>query len=379
MKYILYPFLFSLFLFIVPKLAFCIDIKNKNEIIIKGIEIARHSKFSQSLDYFKNLLDENKSNNKDYISYYFYYFAVFSFFLSDIEDYSYEQKYEDFFKNSSKLFEKKINKLKELKKSVKKNNKDHKKIVVEIEKKIAKTSFYYGGILGFKGLYEVDFNNWWGAFFLGNNAVKFLKKSIEFNPSFYEPYYGLGIYYYWKGAKAKDLWYVPFIEDSRQKGIDALKISLEKSDLVRVESQISLIRIGINEMNDEMIEKYSKGFFDKYPNNVYLHRNLIMYYAKKKKYQKMKVYLDNLSVLKKNYLQYDLTYFSMFLNYHYSLYYFNVKKDYNKSYRYLEKNFEKKEVSSKKEKIILKKYLKISKVLKKNILKKIKKKINISN
>ena len=330
--------------------------------------MARNSDFDHSIAYFKNLINIEKKRKSNNLSYYFYYFAVFSYFLNDIEDYSYEKEYQEFFKQSSLLFEKKLSKLK------KENQKNNRSLQNSKKKKIDKeiiiTSFYYGGILGFKGLYEINFNNWWDAFFLGNSAVKLLKKSIQSNSFFYEPYYGLGLYYYWKGVKAKDLWYIPFIEDSREKGIKALTISLKKSDIVRVESQISLIRIGINEMDDQMIAKYSKGFFEKYPDNIYLNRHLVLYYHKKKDYQKMKFYLDHLTSLKKKYSKYNLTLFSMFLNYYYALFYFNTESDLLKSKDYLEKNLQKKRLNNKRGNIIFNNYLKMSQKLREDVSKK---------
>ena len=336
--------------------------------------MVRHSNFDQSMSYFKKLLDENKKNDYGDLCYYFYYFSVFSFFLDDIEDYSYEEKYESFFKEVSSLFETKLSRLQKLKKIIKKDNQENNINVSykikKINQQIAENSFYYGGILGFKGLHEVNFDNWWDAFFLGNDAVKLLKKSLQYSANFYEPYYGLGIYYYWKGVKGKDLWYVPFIKDSRESGIKAIKISLEKSELVQVESQMSLVRIGINEMDDEMIEKYSKGFFDKYPDNIYLHRIFIRHYAQRKDYQKMKFYLDHLNSLKEKYLKYDLTLFSMFLNYYYAIFYFNVENDYIKGNNYLEKNLQKKKLTNKRGNIIFNNYLQKTRKLIKELFKK---------
>ncbi|MDZ7319328.1 MAG: hypothetical protein ONB11_09255, partial [candidate division KSB1 bacterium] len=87
----------------------------------------------------------------------------------------------------------------------------------------ANAYFALGAAYGFRGLNRIRKGEWFGAFKDGVKGVSHIKKAHEMNPELYDVYYGLGLYYYWKSAKAKVLTFLRLMKDEREKGIDYLK------------------------------------------------------------------------------------------------------------------------------------------------------------
>lgn len=107
--------------------------------------------------------------------------------------------------------------------------------------------FYLGGALGYRGLHKFFKNDFFGAFYDGLSGVNHLKVCHELNPQLYDINYGLGCFYYWTSAKSRLLWFLPFINDRREFGIESVKLAIEKGKYVTVEAQYALMRIYNNE------------------------------------------------------------------------------------------------------------------------------------
>lgn len=103
--------------------------------------------------------------------------------------------------------------------------------------------FVLGAAYGFRGLLRIRKGQWFGAFRDGIKGVSNLMKAHEMNKTLYDVYYGLGLYYYWKSAKAKFLTFLRLMKDEREKGIEYLKIATEKGRLSATEAVFALIEI----------------------------------------------------------------------------------------------------------------------------------------
>ncbi len=103
--------------------------------------------------------------------------------------------------------------------------------------------FVLGAAYGFRGLNRLRKGQWFGAFRDGVRGVSNLMKAHEMKKDLYDVYYGLGLYYYWKSAKAKVLTFLRLMKDEREKGIEYLKISIEKGRFSVTEAVFALIEI----------------------------------------------------------------------------------------------------------------------------------------
>lgn len=107
--------------------------------------------------------------------------------------------------------------------------------------------FYLGGAYGFRGLHEVKKRQWIKAFVDGLKGLNHLKKSLVIREDFYDAYFGLGMYHYWRSAMTKKLIFLPGLSDQRQQGINELKLVIEKGKYATIESKFGLVTCYYNE------------------------------------------------------------------------------------------------------------------------------------
>lgn len=103
--------------------------------------------------------------------------------------------------------------------------------------------FYAGASYGYRGIYRSFRGNWWGAFWDGGKGKKLLEKALELDSTLYDVYFGLGSYHYWRSAKSKILWWLPFFGDQRKKGIEYTKLSIARGKFAKDEAKYALTRI----------------------------------------------------------------------------------------------------------------------------------------
>ena len=107
----------------------------------------------------------------------------------------------------------------------------------------AECYFMFGAALGFRGLHRIRKGQWFNAFLDGIKGYKNLTKAYNMNNELYDAYYGLGLYYYWKSSKAKILTFLMLMKDEREKGLEFIKIAIEKGRFATLEGQFALIEI----------------------------------------------------------------------------------------------------------------------------------------
>jgi tetratricopeptide (TPR) repeat protein len=131
------------------------------------------------------------------------------------------------------------------------------------------TYFYLGGALGFRGLYKFLNNDYFGAFYDGLAAVNHLKKCQEQDSQLYDIYYGLGCFYYWTSAKSRMLWFLPFVSDKRQMGIEQLITAVRKGLYTGVEAQYALLRVYNNEKMYDNTLVFAQTLLEKFPRDIF--------------------------------------------------------------------------------------------------------------
>lgn len=156
----------------------------------------------------------------------------------------------------------------------------------------AECYFMYGGALGYRGLHRITKGQWFGAFLDGINGYKNLKKAYKLNNELYDAYLGLGLFYYWKSSKAKVFTFLRLMKDEREKGIEFIKIAIEKGRFAPLEGQFKLIQIYYYE--DRYDEAYNECIavqprFSNDPTWLYLMAKIL---DKKERYEEAQHYFQ---------------------------------------------------------------------------------------
>jgi len=107
----------------------------------------------------------------------------------------------------------------------------------------ANAYFVLGASYGFRGLNRIRKGQWFNAFRDGLKGMSNIKKAHKLDAQLYDVYYALGLYYYWKSAKAKILTFLRMMKDEREKGFEYLKIVTEKGRFSKDEAKFALIEI----------------------------------------------------------------------------------------------------------------------------------------
>jgi hypothetical protein len=131
------------------------------------------------------------------------------------------------------------------------------KTAEEKKKKADLTAYdylYLGGAVGYRGIHKALTGNWMGAFVDGLKGKHYLEDALKLDPELYDVYYGLGSYHFWKSLKSKIFWWLPFVADNRQMGIDMIKLAIEKGKYATEDAKLALVRIWVEN------KEYDKAF-----------------------------------------------------------------------------------------------------------------------
>jgi len=205
---------------------------NLDSLIFRGIDLIHQDSFDQGISEFKKIIEFYLDEPAGY-------FFLAASLQTLIDDYRNERYKADFEKYINLAIEKGSKK-------------------VEENPNSALDHFYLGGSLGYRGIYRSFRGSWWSAFRDGGKAHSHLKKAVELNPELYDAYFGLGAYHYWKSVKSKLFWWLPFLGDERQKGIQETMLAIQKGKYAKDEATYSLLRIYLEEKDYPVVLKWSQ-------------------------------------------------------------------------------------------------------------------------
>jgi tetratricopeptide (TPR) repeat protein len=235
----------SLFSFTGPAWAqLGMDSPQVDTIIFRALELIYADSTLQAVEQLKKLIDLFP---EDPIGY-FYISAALQTMMDDFRNYSYKDEFNKYMELAIKKGEAK-----------KKNG-----------TLTAHDYLYLGGAVGFRGINKALTGNWPGAFVDGLKGRGYLDDALKVDPELYDVYYGLGSYHFWKSLKSKIFWWLPFVRDNRQKGIDMIKQAIEKGKYAQQDAKLALVRIWVEN------KEYDKAFaqinmlMSVYPNKPFL-------------------------------------------------------------------------------------------------------------
>jgi tetratricopeptide (TPR) repeat protein len=221
-----------------------IDSPQVDSIIMRGMELVYADRNSEGVEEFKKLINLFPDNPIGY----FYVSASLQTVMDDYRNYADMDEF-------NKYMDLAIEKGERIK---------------EEGNLTAYDWFYFGGAIGFRGIHKALTGNWMGAFVDGLKGKGYLEKALELDPEMYDVYYGLGSYHFWKSLKSRVFWWLPFVSDNRQMGIDMIMQAIEKGKYSRKDAKLALVRIWVeNKEYDKafaMIDELEKI----YPNKPFL-------------------------------------------------------------------------------------------------------------
>lgn len=108
-------------------------------------------------------------------------------------------------------------------------------------------SFFLGGSYGYQGIHDKERGKWFSAFRNGLKGLGLMEDTLKLDPEFYDCYFGLGAYHYWRVEKGRLFKFLGIFEDTRQQGIEELQLASRKGRYASFEARAALIRIFLHE------------------------------------------------------------------------------------------------------------------------------------
>ena len=235
--------LFSL-LILVPGAAFSQYISYSPEtdsLIDRGMSLVHNLKYEEAIETFRELIN----HYPDHPIGYFYVAAVYDLINQNYRITTFEDAYEEAIDRAIEKGEKYLSK----------------------QPRDALAHFYLGGAYGFRGLHKVRKRQWLQVFADGYRGLRHLQISLKLRPDLYDAYYGLGLYHYWRSAMAGVLRYLPLISDTRQKGINELRLAIEKGRYVKIECSFALAAVYYNEARYDSALAIYDTLYARFPND----------------------------------------------------------------------------------------------------------------
>jgi tetratricopeptide (TPR) repeat protein len=220
------------------------DSKEVEQIILQGVKYVHQDETFKAVDEFKKLIELFPNDPIGY----FLVSAAFQNMMDDFRNYSYSDEF-------NKYMDLAIEKGEERKR---KGNLS------------AYDCLYLGGAIGYRGINEALTGDWYHGFIDGLRAKGYLEKALKLNPEFYDVYYGLGTYHFWKSLKTRIFWWLPFAKDNRQMGINMIKLAIEKGKYSREDAKLSLVRIYVENKEYENAFAMINQLIKSQPNKPFL-------------------------------------------------------------------------------------------------------------
>ncbi len=130
--------------------------------------------------------------------------------------------------------------------------------------------FIAAGTLGLSGMYKLNQGKTVRALRDGSMALNALKKALKKDPNWVEPYYGLGLYDYWRSVFTNRWTFLPFFPDKRDEGRRNIQKVIERGTFAQELARGSLAYMYYNDKKYAEALKITGPLVAKYSNNVIL-------------------------------------------------------------------------------------------------------------
>lgn len=135
-----------------------------------------------------------------------------------------------------------------------------------------------GALYGLRALFSMRNRSWVTAYFSGRRAISNLEHSLKLDPSYYDAFFGLGIYQYFTGTLPnviKILAKIVAIKGDPDEGVKQLNIARQKAKFTADSAKLILIEIqntrGSKYYNPQKSLEFIRQLRAKYPTNPLMH------------------------------------------------------------------------------------------------------------
>ncbi|WP_428074934.1 tetratricopeptide repeat protein [Candidatus Avelusimicrobium luingense] len=135
-----------------------------------------------------------------------------------------------------------------------------------------------GALYGLRALFSMRNRNWVVAYFSGRRAINNLEKSLALDPSYYDAFFGLGIYQYFAGTLPtviKVLAKIVAIKGDPDEGVRQLNMARQKAMFTSDSAKLILIEVqntrGSKFYNPQKSLEFIRELRAKYPTNPLMH------------------------------------------------------------------------------------------------------------
>jgi len=151
-----------------------------------------------------------------------------------------------------------------------------------------------GALYGLRALFSMRNRNWVTAYFSGRRAIKNLEKSLSLDSTYYDAYFGLGIYQYFAGTLPnviKILAKIVAIKGNPDTGVRQLNMAREKAMFTADSAKLILIEVQNTRKSKFYNPQKSLEFIEelhaKYPNNPLMHYVTVICLYETKNYEEV--------------------------------------------------------------------------------------------
>ncbi len=135
-----------------------------------------------------------------------------------------------------------------------------------------------GALYGLRALFNMRNRNWVTSYFAGRKAISNLEKSLKLDPTYYDAYFGLGIYQYFAGtlpSVIKVLARIVAIKGNPQQGVAYLNLARTKAHFTADSAKLILIEVqntrGSEFYAPEKSLEFIRQLRAKFPTNPLMH------------------------------------------------------------------------------------------------------------
>lgn len=135
-----------------------------------------------------------------------------------------------------------------------------------------------GALYGLRAMFNMRNRNWITAYFAGRKAIANLEKSLALDPTYYDAYFGLGIYQYYAGtlpSVIKALAKIVAIKGDPDAGVEQLNAAREQAVFTADSAKLILIEIqntrGSKYYDPQKSLEYIRQLRQKFPANPLMH------------------------------------------------------------------------------------------------------------
>ncbi|PKK83741.1 MAG: hypothetical protein CVT49_06900 [candidate division Zixibacteria bacterium HGW-Zixibacteria-1] len=135
--------------------------------------------------------------------------------------------------------------------------------------------FISGASYGYRAIHRAFHGHWFKAFRDGLKCSSHLGRSLELDSTYYDAYWGMGSYLYYRTIKARDFLWLPFISDQREEGMTMIKEAIANGQLAGQLARESFLRIYWTEERYDDLVNLADSLYAGLPEDAYI----LIYYV----------------------------------------------------------------------------------------------------